>query len=193
MKSLLKKFLFYFATIAVFPLYLLFQLFSLFSNKKNAFPGFSQLISMIPGRVGAYVRRAFYCLTIKKCSPHCSIDFGSFFSTQNIEIGDYVYIGANCIISDSIIDDDVMIGSNVHIISGKMTHNFLEVDIPMRLQGGDVSQIKIGHDTWIGNSTIIMANVGMKCVIGAGSVVTKDIEAYSVAVGNPAKIIKKRS
>jgi acetyltransferase-like isoleucine patch superfamily enzyme len=52
--------------------------------------------------------------------------------------------------------------------------------------------VTIGEDTWVGNCAIIMANIGKKCIIGAGSVVTKDIEDYSIVVGNPAKVIRKR-
>jgi acetyltransferase-like isoleucine patch superfamily enzyme len=109
-----------------------------------------------------------------------------------VTIGPYVYIGARCIVADSVIEKDVMIGSNVCVISGKATHDFSRVDIPMRLQGGDAVPVRIGEDTWIGNNAIIMANIGKKCIIGAGSVVTKDIEDYSIAVGNPAKVIRKR-
>jgi len=52
----------------------------------------------------------------------------------------------------------------------------------------------VGHDVWMGHSVKLMAsvNVGTGCVIGAGSVVTKDIPPYSIAVGSPAKVIRKR-
>jgi len=52
---------------------------------------------------------------------------------------------------------------------------------------------KIGDDCWIGGNVTILAGVtiGKGCVIGAGSIVTNDVEDYSVAVGNPARIIKK--
>ena len=51
----------------------------------------------------------------------------------------------------------------------------------------------IGQDTWVGNGAIIMASVGRKCVVGAGSVVTHDVEDLSVVAGNPARLIRKRS
>ena len=51
--------------------------------------------------------------------------------------------------------------------------------------------IVIGRNTWIGNKAIILADVGDQCIIGAGSIVTKPISSNSVAVGNPAKVIRK--
>ncbi|MCP5007919.1 MAG: acyltransferase, partial [Planctomycetes bacterium] len=53
-------------------------------------------------------------------------------------------------------------------------------------------KISIGEDTWIGNGSVVMANIGKKCIVGAGSVVTKDVEEYSIVAGNPAKLLKKR-
>lgn len=54
--------------------------------------------------------------------------------------------------------------------------------------------VRIGHDVWIGFGAIVLPGVtiGNGAVIGAGSVVTKDISAYSIAVGNPAQVIKPR-
>jgi acetyltransferase-like isoleucine patch superfamily enzyme len=158
----------------------------------KAFQGISQFLSLFPGMMGSYLRIGFYSQSIQGCSPDCTIGFGTFLSSPNVKIGPYVYIGARCIIADSVIEKDVMIGSNVCIISGKATHDFSRVDVPMRLQGGDAVPVRIGEDTWIGNNAIIMANVGNKCIIGAGSVVTKDIEDFSIAVGNPAKVMRKR-
>jgi len=64
-------------------------------------------------------------------------------------------------------------------------------DVPLAQQGGSFSKVHIGRNCWIGNSTVIMADVGEGSVIGAGSVVVKAIPARCVAVGNPAVVIKK--
>ncbi|RLC06874.1 MAG: acyltransferase, partial [Deltaproteobacteria bacterium] len=80
----------------------------------------------------------------------------------------------------------------VHIMSGKRQHHFDDPDVPIQEQGGIFEKVSIGEDTWIGNNALIMANVGKKCVIGAGSVVSKDIGDFSIVTGNPAKVIRKR-
>jgi acetyltransferase-like isoleucine patch superfamily enzyme len=85
-----------------------------------------------------------------------------------------------------------LLGSGVHILSGKQQHNFSDLQTPIRDQGGTFTPITIGEDTWIGNGAIVMANVGKKCVIAAGAVVTKDIPDFSIVGGNPATIIKMR-
>jgi len=85
-----------------------------------------------------------------------------------------------------------MLGSNVDIISGKNQHNFDRLDIPMREQGGDLEKIVIGEDSWLGNSSVVMANVGKKSIVAAGSVVVKDVPPYSIVGGNPARVLKSR-
>ena len=91
-----------------------------------------------------------------------------------------------------MIEDDVLVGSNVDIISGKHQHNFDDLEAPIREQGGRLEKIVIGADSWIGNSSVVMANVGRKSVVAAGSVVAHEVEPYSVVGGNPAGVIRKR-
>uniref|UniRef100_UPI00404839CE DapH/DapD/GlmU-related protein n=1 Tax=Algoriphagus sp. TaxID=1872435 RepID=UPI00404839CE len=94
-------------------------------------------------------------------------------SVCSVEIGDFVLTANNVYISDNV-------------------HSFESIDIPILLQPVIFkSPVFIGSGTWIGeNVSIIGASVGRNCVIGANSVVTKNIPDYSVAVGIPAKVIK---
>ena len=69
---------------------------------------------------------------------------------------------------------------------------FDRLDAPIQDQGGVFQQLHIGHNTWIGNSTVVMADVAADSVIGAGSVVVHPIPARSVAAGNPAVVKKER-
>lgn len=89
------------------------------------------------------------------------------------------------------IGDNVLMASHVMICSEN--HGIdMERDVPYMcpLESKPVS---IGDGCWIGEKVCILpgVNIGKKCVIGAGSVVTKSIPDYSVAVGNPAKVIKR--
>jgi len=74
-------------------------------------------------------------------------------------------------------------------------HEYKDITIPIKEQPIiNAGKVIIGEHSWIGeNVCIIGAKIGKHCVIGANSVVTKDIPDYSVAVGVPAKVIKKYS
>jgi len=90
-----------------------------------------------------------------------------------------------------IIDENVLTADRVYISDN--LHDYSDINMPIIQQQvihkGDVH---IGSGSWIGeNVCIIGANIGKNCVIGANSVVTKDIPDYCVAVGAPAKIIKR--
>jgi acetyltransferase-like isoleucine patch superfamily enzyme len=119
------------------------------------------------------------------------------FATINNGVGD-VIIGNNCgiglnnvIIGPVTMGNYVMLAQNV-VISG-LNHGYEDVTIPPRLQKISTQQITIEDDVWIGANTVITAGVtiGKHAVIGAGSIVTKNIPEFCVAVGNPAKVIKK--
>jgi acetyltransferase-like isoleucine patch superfamily enzyme len=90
------------------------------------------------------------------------------------------------------IEDDVMLGSGVHIYVNN--HRFDRTDTPIINQGYYPSkEVILRKGCWIGANTIILPGVqiGENAVIGAGSIVTKSIPSFSLAVGNPAKVIKK--
>nr|WP_269145540.1 acyltransferase [Cohnella fermenti] len=90
------------------------------------------------------------------------------------------------------IGNDVRIASHAIIIAGN--HRFDDPDRPIRMQGVDITAITIEDDVWIAGRVNITAGVtiGRGSVIGGGSVVTRDIPPYSVAVGVPAKVVKRR-
>ncbi|MFD2285478.1 acyltransferase [Pedobacter petrophilus] len=112
----------------------------------------------------------------------------------NLIIGNRTYIGnfahIYCI-GKITIGENVLIADKVYISDN--LHRYEDVNIAILDQS--VKQLKnvlIGDGSWIGeNVCIIGANVGRNCVIGANSVVTKDIPDFCVAVGSPAKVIKR--
>lgn len=153
----------------------------------------SQLLSLLPGMPGNYLRKNYFRFGMSYCDADCLIGFGALFSHQDTEIHQNVYIGPQCNIGKSKIEKNCLLGSGVHILSGKGQHNFDDLDTPIQEQGGQFNKVTIGEDSWIGNGAIVMANIGKKCVVGAGSVVIKDIPDYAIVGGNPAKILKSRT
>ena len=85
-----------------------------------------------------------------------------------------------------------MIGHGVTIMTN--SHNYNRIDISMKSQNVRHKKVNIGDDVWIGaKSTILMGvNVGKGAIIGANSVVTKNIPEYSIVGGVPAKVISVR-
>lgn len=133
---------------------------------------------------------------------------------ENVKIGAYSYLASlplTCESSRLIIEDGVYIGDFSHIFStssikieknallanfvyiSDSQHNFYNVNEPIKDQSiKQLQPIVIGSGCWIGEHvSIIGASIGNNSIIGANSVVTHDIPDYSVAVGAPAKVIKK--
>lgn len=132
-------------------------------------------------------------LILDKCGKKVNIEKGASFAS-NIKLGDYSGIGLNAFISGPTdIGKYVMMGPNCMIYT--RNHEFKKKDVPMLFQGYQESKkVIIEDDVWIGGRVIILpgVKVGKGAIIGAGSVVTKDVDPYSIVAGNPAKKIKER-
>lgn len=117
---------------------------------------------------------------------------------SKISLGDRVFIRPGCMLfadprndgAGITIENDVMLGSGVHIYVHN--HKFDDPSIPIIDQGHYQSEpVLLEQGSWIGAGTVILPGVtiGRNAVIGAGSVVIHDVPAYTVASGNPAKIL----
>ncbi|HVB92231.1 MAG TPA: acyltransferase [Acidimicrobiales bacterium] len=104
-------------------------------------------------------------------------------------IGPLSFIGCSGLIS---IGSDVMLSPGVKIFAE--THVIGDRTVPMKAQGVDRHEIHIGDDCWIASGVIVTSGVsiGEGSVVGAGAVVTHDIPPFSVAVGNPARVVRTR-
>lgn len=116
--------------------------------------------------------------------------YGSCFSLQRIPPG--TEIGKYCSFAEGVM---IIIGN--HPIMNKSTHPFFYNPAYKYVNTYKVqrTKIKIGNDVWIGFNAIILPSVstiGDGAVIGAGSVVTKDVPPFAIVAGNPAKIIRYR-
>jgi acetyltransferase-like isoleucine patch superfamily enzyme len=133
---------------------------------------------------------AYYSMTLRSCPFDGHIGFGTFFAHAKASVGHRVYIGMLCVLGQTSIGDRTQIASGVQILSGRRQHGRGKDGRIQGAEHGVFEVIPIGADCWIGAGAIVMAEIGEGTTIGAGSVVTRPIPPHSVAVGNPAKVIK---
>ena len=164
------------------------------SGRQNAvFQTIIQIVCWLPGGVGAHVRVMLLRWMGCQCSDDgVHIKMGTLFDDSRVEIGSHVLVGTFCNIGWARIEDYVMLASGVHVMCGRKAHFYDRTDIPIALQGGSNTQVRVGYGTWVGSKAIIMADVGEECVIGAGAVVTKPIPSWSIAAGVPARVVGSR-
>jgi acetyltransferase-like isoleucine patch superfamily enzyme len=178
--------------ILVLPSWLAYRARCLVQDPDQAFHGATQAWSMVPGTAGVYLRREFLRLALEACSPDCCVSFGTVLSKRGARIGRRVYVGTGCTLGLVTLEDDVLLASNVDVISGTGQHRFEDPDVPVREQGGVYARVTVGADAWIGNRAVVMADVGARCVVGAGSVVTRPLPEGAIAVGSPARVVGSR-
>lgn len=146
----------------------------------------------------AMLRRFVLLKTLaKKVGMNVAVFPGVYFENiENLSIGDNVSIHQMCYIDaegDIEIGDNVSIAHRSTILSSN--HGYEDISMPIKYQEMVLAKTILDDDIWIGCGCTILAGVhiGSGCVIGANSTVTHNIEAKSVAVGSPTRIIKKRA
>lgn len=192
MRRAIKQFIISAFYVLVLPLWLIYRTELFLSKRKDTFYGYSQLLSLFPGIIGNYIRFAFYRMTLASLGDDCCISFGVTLADADIRIGSGVYIGPWCNLGLCTLEDDVLLGTDVHIMSGFAQHGYSDLLIPMREQKGEILNVRIGRDTWVGNKAVVGNHIGEKCIIGAASLVNREVPPYSIAVGNPAQVIRNR-
>jgi acetyltransferase-like isoleucine patch superfamily enzyme len=129
----------------------------------------------------------------------CTIDDGSKVGAF-VEIQKGAYIGKNCKVSSHTficegvhIEDNVFIGHNVTFINDRFPRATNEDGSMQTDADWSVETTRVGKGASLGSSVTILCgvNIGEHAIVGAGSVVTKDVPAYTIVAGNPARVIRK--
>ncbi|MFY0518406.1 acyltransferase [Lysinibacillus sp. UGB7] len=164
-------------------------IFSMYSYLENLF---FLMLNLLP----YFIRKCLYKILFEEFGEHNHIDHGTYFRyTKKISIGNGVWINRGCSFFSSYqvkdayikIGNNVAIGPNVTFFSA--SHDYSQIDLP-----DTAASIIVGDDVWIGGRSIILpgVSIGDGAIIGAGSIVSKSVPPYTIAVGNPAKVIKRR-
>lgn len=179
------------AVVLVSPWALLERLLRAIAKRDVLFAGQAEFFSLFPGKTGSYLRNGYYFLTLEACPLECVFLVGTMFTHSQARVGHRVYIGAHCIVGMAEIGDDTMFADHVYVLSGSGQHGTEDPALPFQQQPGTFTRIRIGKNCWLGTNIVVMAHIGSDCLVGAGSVVTKEVPDGHVAAGNPARIIRK--
>ena len=180
------------AHLAATPFVWSFKLRAAVLGRDRAIQSSTQLLSLVPGLTGQYLRRAFLSRTIDACHHTVVVEFGTTFSRAGARLDERVYIGPGCHLGLVHVERDVLIAAGVHIPSGAKTHGFDDVTRAIRDQPSAHRLVRIGAGSWIGAAAVVMADVGADTVVGAGSVVTQPVPGGVVAAGVPTRVLRIR-
>ena len=154
------------------------------------------LLDRIRGKLrGIYFNRKLYKVGFKKLGAHCEWHGGVITDSQNVSIGDFVYLGPAVQLHGRggiTIGEGTIFGPRVTIHSSN--HNIEEPEYLPYDQITVAKPVSIGRAVWVGDQVMICpgVNIGDGCVVGMGSVVAKNMPPYSICAGNPCRVIRFR-
>ena len=148
------------------------------------------------GRLAKRIRGFLATYMLDQCGERVNVEHGAWFgSGRGISLGDRSDLGMDALIMGPLrVGADVMMGPRCVLISDN--HAMDDTSRPMNTQGFVASRpIVIEDDVWIGAGVTVLPGVriGRGSVIGAASVVTKDVPPWTVAAGNPARVVRQRT
>ncbi|MCW2488877.1 acyltransferase, partial [Candidatus Symbiopectobacterium sp. NZEC127] len=158
----------WFLTIIVIPICIVIILLWKFNIIK--YKTCAQIISIVPGILGIFLRRIFYKITLKKCGENLNVFWGAVIVYSDVEIGNNCTIEEFCIISHCKIGNDVIFAANVSVMSGAKHHDVNDITTSFYNSKSECRKLSLGNNLWIGTHAVIMNDIGSNCAIGAGAV-----------------------
>src|SRR6478672_6809360 len=139
------------AFIAILPQLASFKVRAALMGDNRALVGSTQLLSLVPGLTGQYLRRAFLARVLRGgCAASAAIEFGTLFSQIEARIDERVYVGPRCHLGHVHLERDVLRAAGVHVPSGPHTHG-MDPSAPIHDQPGSLRVVRVGAGSWIGS------------------------------------------
>lgn len=151
----------------------------------------ADFFSLMPGLPGAYLRRAYYCWCLESCSANCHIGFGVIFAHRRAIVEESVYLGTYALLGEVNLKRGCLIGSRCSIISGGTQHERNSDGEWTTPETQNFQRISIGKGAWLGEASVIVADVGEGAMVAAGAVVAAQVPMHIMVAGNPARFVKK--
>jgi acetyltransferase-like isoleucine patch superfamily enzyme len=186
-RNIIKGLVFIPAVLLTSPLWLLSWIEKQLTRSEVLFTFGAQTCALIPGHPGLWIRAAYYWATLDECSRETHIGFGSVFTHRGAHVAPQVSTGAYCVLGHVYLGKGTRLASRVSIPSGKRQH----LDDDGALSGGtQFDTVTIGAGCWIGESAVVLADVGARSVVGAGAIVTRKLPGGVLLSGNPATVVR---
>jgi len=147
-------------------------------------------VALLPGLPGAYLRRAFYRLTLDRCDRLCHIGFGAMFTHRTVTVERGVYVGMWALVGSADLREGTSIGSRASLLSGSELHEFRD-GVWTPFDAAKLRQIVLGPHAFVGEGAIVMADVGARTMVTAGAVVSSPVPDGIVIAGNPARFVRR--
>ena len=174
----------------VAPLALLCALEAKAGSRDTIFTLSAQLCALVPGLPGVFVRRAFYRLTLDSCGESFFVGFGAIFSHRAARVAEDVYIGPYAVLGCCHLGRGSLIGTRCSILSGGSLHSLDRSGRWMPTDARRFQTIHIGEYAWLGEASVVLADIGASAMVVAGAVVSAAVPPSVVVAGNPARFVR---
>lgn len=159
-------------------------------SDERGYYNFALFLAYMPFFFGEKLRYYFYRFTLEQCGKNIIFKFGSCCLYRDIRLHSHITVGLFTLLGRCTIKDNVLLGSHINITSGNQQHKVVIKDDEAIFTDGHREQVVVGHHVWVGNNAVILKSIDKNCIVGAGSVLTKETLKNGIYVGNPAQRLR---